>query len=134
MENRIFGRIPIKVQVTISADFTAYKGVVTDISESGMFINAPLSPNLETPLEIAFILPTMENIVKIPVKVRRKTKTNGFYESYKESVGIGVEVIDPSPNYINFVKDLKAYYYPIPDLENKEEIGVKSFQPVEKLS
>lgn len=76
-------------------------GTITNISENGMFIR---SQKISFPLESSFevCIPHNEEALNVRIKVNRLTKTNGYYD------GIGVELVDPSGKYLEYVQSLKA--------------------------
>lgn len=113
MERRAYERIPLpsRVQVKFLLGNMIYPGVVTNISESGMFIGTKLSFPVGTEIDIAVILPS-EEVLKIPVKVRRTITSDAFYEyEYHDSNGMGVEVLTTPHSYQQFVSDLRNTYY-----------------------
>jgi len=76
-------------------------GTVKNFSENGMFITSKkISFPLESQFEISF--PFQSKKLKIPVKVSRITKSNGYYD------GIGVELLKPNQKYLIFVNKLKG--------------------------
>ncbi len=77
-----------------------YFGIVTDISEDGMFIK---SQKICFPLNFKFqiSIPLEKEILDIPVKIIRITKSNGYYD------GIGVEVLEHSQKYLNLINNLR---------------------------
>ncbi len=76
-------------------------GTVKNLSENGMFITSKkISFPLESQFEIFF--PLKSKKLKIPVRVRRITKSNGYYD------GIGVELLKPNQKYLTFVHKLKG--------------------------
>lgn len=77
-----------------------YFGTVVNVSEKGMLIR---SQKIGLPLEIRFDLyiPVNEDLLKVPVKVIRMTKTSGYYDS------IGVEVLSFCRKYLSYVNGLK---------------------------
>ncbi len=100
MQRRAFERIPTNLQTTFLSDNTSYTGTVTDLSENGMFINTRVDFPFNSRLEIR--IPLKEEILKVPVKVSRIKKTDDFYD------GMGVELLNPPPNYLEFVNRLKS--------------------------
>ena len=76
-------------------------GTVKNLSENGMFITSEkISFHLESQFKIS--IPFKSKKLKIPVKVRRITKSNGYYD------GIGVELFKPNKKYFTFVRELKG--------------------------
>lgn len=77
-----------------------YCGTVMNLSEKGMYIS---TIDMRFPFDSKFemLLPLNEEVLNIHVKVSRITKTKDFYD------GIGVELLDPPQNYIEFIKCLR---------------------------
>ncbi|UCD35022.1 MAG: PilZ domain-containing protein, partial [Nitrospiraceae bacterium] len=73
---------------------------VINISENGLFLK---SQHIRFPLYIEFdvSIPLNEEMVNIPVKVRRITKSNGYYD------GIGVELLKRPHNYLKYLNRLR---------------------------
>ncbi len=101
LKKRAFERIPSSLE--FHRNDVDYFGVVTDLSENGMFIK---SQKIRFPFSSQFeiSLPLNEDLVSIPVKVTRVTKSKRFYD------GIGVELLRPSRNYLKFVRKLRSAY------------------------
>lgn len=98
MKKRAFERVPVHLD---SRCFEIDNfGTVTDLSENGMFISSKkISFPLDTHFEVSVDLKTEQ--LRIPVKVSRITKSNGFYD------GIGVELLSCSNDYIKLVNRLR---------------------------
>ena len=91
IKRRAFERIPSSLEFhSLNVD---YFGVVTDLSENGMFIK---SQKISFPFKLNFeiMIPSNEDMINVPVKVARVTKSKKFYD------GIGVELVKPSKNYL----------------------------------
>ena len=101
LKKRAFERIPASLEFhSLNVD---YFGVVTDLSENGMFIKSQkISFPFNSQFEIS--LPLNEDLLNIPVKVTRVTKSKRFYD------GIGVELLRPSRNYLSLVRKLRSAY------------------------
>ncbi|MBI4683198.1 MAG: PilZ domain-containing protein [Nitrospirae bacterium] len=101
MQRRVFERIPVELTVRFYCYDNDYSGTVTNISENGMYICTnnmcfPFSP------EFKIVIPLKAEMLNIPVKVRRITKTSDRYD------GIGVEIMNPPRNYLDFVGEIRA--------------------------
>ena len=99
-EKRLHSRMPSKIKARFYCNDTDYSGTIMNISEDGMFISTvkvafPFESNLE------IFIPLKEMLLKVPVKVCRLTKTENVFD------GMGVQVIDPDPDYLQFVRSLK---------------------------
>jgi hypothetical protein len=99
MARRADIRFPIKINVKFYCGDKVHSGMVTNISERGMFIetNEVCFPeerqfNLAIPLE--------NEMAHFPVKINR------LLNMKKGSYGIGVELLNPSPQYIEYVENL----------------------------
>ena len=100
MLKRAFERIPAKINVRFFSEKTEYLGTVTNLSEKGMFISSKVSFPLEPQLKI--LIPLKEEILNIPVQIRRLKKSGDMYN------GIGVEILNPPQNYLDFVIGLRS--------------------------
>ena len=74
-------------------------GTITNLSSSGMFIR---SEKITFPLESQFdiCIPLKEEILDMSVRINRMIKSNGYYD------GIGVRILNPSKQYLEFVSQL----------------------------
>ncbi len=77
-----------------------YFGIVENLSEKGMYIK---SGKINLPLELQFdiTLPLKDEILHVPVRVRRIAKSNGYYDS------MGVEILEQPDNYIKLIHKLR---------------------------
>ena len=99
LKRRAFERVSASLEFhSFNVD---YFGVVTDLSENGMFIK---SQKISFPFKSQFeiLLPLNEHMLNIPVKVTRITKSTRFYD------GMGVKLLKPSRTYLNMVRKLKS--------------------------
>ncbi len=98
MAVRLFHRMPIRIKVRFMCSDRLYSGIVTNISEKGMFIctDDEFFPdphfNLSIPLEGEFV-----NIF---------AKINRLVNMSEGGYGIGVELLDPPIKYIDYVENL----------------------------
>ncbi len=89
------------IKVKFSCCHIDYDGVVTNISESGMFISTSgMNFPFESKLEI--LMSTGHRVLKIPVEVTRMIKSADLYDC------IGVRLINPSQDYMEFVSNLHS--------------------------
>jgi Tfp pilus assembly protein PilZ len=100
MQKRAFERIPAELQANFFCGNTMYSGTVTNLSENGMFIKTRMCFPFNSKFEI--LIPLKEEVLKVPTKVSRIEKTEEFYD------GMGVEVLGPCQNYLEFVNRLKS--------------------------
>ena len=96
MEKRVFHRATHNISVTFCCCITEYySGVLTNISEKGMFISTPICFPLDSRLNM--LIHTTKEMMNIPVKVRWIRKSTDMYD------GIGVEVLELTNQYFDFV-------------------------------
>ncbi len=96
---RIFERIPSNLKVRFCCGDTEYHGTATNLSKNGMFINIKeMTFPFASQFEVFVLL--KEEILKINARVNRVIKSTGLYG------GVGVELINPPRNYLEFVDNL----------------------------
>ncbi len=101
MAIRTVDRIPVLIDVKINYDKSVYIGTLMNISESGMFIRTNKMPSpLQSQIEISILL--NEEVICVSGKLVREENIRGYYN------GIGVEVLNPPQNYIDFIDNLLA--------------------------
>ncbi|MEW6599969.1 MAG: PilZ domain-containing protein [Nitrospirota bacterium] len=102
VEKRAFERIPTIIE--FHCFNREYFGTITNISEKGIYFR---SQKLVFPLSVEFVIcvPLKEDIIHLPVTIRRLIKTNGYYD------GVGVELLSNFDNYTQFVSDLRSYQF-----------------------
>ena len=99
-ERRLFRRIPVNIDVSFSYSNMFYSGIITNLSETGMFINTRQSLPIGTILVV--IIRRESELTKVFVKVKRMERSHNDYE------GIAVKLISPSEVYSGLVKDFKT--------------------------
>ena len=101
MHKRAFERIHVNIEAKFSCCHEDYTGIINNISESGMFVladmNFPFNPQVKIHIQ------QKERILSVDVKIVRVAKTKNFYN------GMGVEVVQPTEEYLKFVNGLKIY-------------------------
>ncbi|MBI5739656.1 MAG: PilZ domain-containing protein [Nitrospirae bacterium] len=95
MEKRSYDRIPASLKIKLCLDNDINTGTLVNLSRSGMLINTKVCFPLKSQFDI--LLPSGDDILKIPVKVSRLLKKGNAYD------GIGVELLDPSSRYFEFL-------------------------------
>ncbi len=101
MQKRSFERIPASINVKFYCDNRDYSGTVKNLSENGMFISTQdMCFPFDTKFEV--VIPLEEDVLNIPVKVSRITKTSDCYD------GIAVELLSPPKDYLKFIKCLRS--------------------------
>lgn len=98
-QKRRFERITAELEVRFFFGNIFYSGVVTNLSENGMFIRTKISSSLEAVFSI--IIHPEKKLLHVLAKVKRLQKTNGCD-------GIGVEIINPSQYYLELINSLKS--------------------------
>ncbi len=100
MQRRFYERIDTQLEAKFYCGTKVNFGVIRNISENGLFI----STKIDFPVNINFdlLIPSSDEIISIPVKISRLERSNGVCS------GIGVEVVDPPPVYLQYVSDLRA--------------------------
>jgi len=103
MEQREHERMSALMQARIFYGNMVYTGTVTNLSEDGMFIDT----SLHFPVDSVFDTVVLQNghTVIIPVRVKR---TVASFSQDIEAEGIGVEVVTPPQNYLEFVGKCKS--------------------------
>jgi hypothetical protein len=98
MEQRSFKRI--KTELESHCLKINNFGTVTNISEKGMFIK---SQKIKFPLEVQFVISisAKDEILNVPVKVNRITKSNGYYD------GMGLEILHQPQKFLQHIKRLR---------------------------
>jgi hypothetical protein len=101
MGGRVADRIPLKVKSTFSCENKIYSGTVTNLSEKGMFIRVKKTC-CKLDQKFGVSLPLEHEKVHVTVKPVRIVSIAKCFE------GIGVELIDPPEEYLDFVYNLIA--------------------------
>ena len=97
--------MPVNLQSRLFYGNIVYTGVVTNVSENGMFISTKMS----YPIDSVFIAVILldEHTLQLPIKIRR-TVRSGDHSNRPEDNGVGVRLLDPSREYIDFVSKTRA--------------------------
>lgn len=96
---RVIERVPVSIKVRLLDGETEFSGTVKNLSEKGMFISTELSFPVEQQLKIIFFM--NKEFLPLSVNIRSLNKTGDIYN------GIGVELINPPQDYIEFVSSLR---------------------------
>ncbi len=104
-ERRIFERFPAKLDARLFFGNMIYAGRITDLSQSGMFINTKVGFPVNS--EFFMVVLVDGRTLKIPVRVKRRVKTDKAYSPINES-GIGVELMNSSQKYMEFIENFKS--------------------------
>ncbi len=100
MQRRAFERAPVNIKVRFFCCESHYDGTVLNLSERGMYISTD-AMKFPFDSELDIIIPRYADILKVPVKVMRMTKSSDLYD------GLGVEVVNASGQYLGFVNDCR---------------------------
>jgi len=101
IEKRSFERIDTRLRVEFDCNNTICCSAVINLSENGMLLRTrELFFPLETKFEICLHL--KEEVLIVPVKVRRLDKSVNIYDS------IGLELINPPQKYFDYVDRLRS--------------------------
>ncbi len=95
MEKRVSKRIPAKLALRFPCADTSCSGIVSDLSENGMFINTKICFPIQLKFEL--LIPLKNEILNVPVKIARIVKTDDVYD------GMGVEMTDLSKEYLKYL-------------------------------
>ena len=95
-------RIQTNIKVVFYCDHFQYIGIATNCSESGMFINTPHYISPDRFIEIIFLL--QEEELKLTGMLKRTLKRDNLQDA------IGVELLNPSPTYSEFIKNSDILY------------------------
>ena len=101
-QKRCAARIPASLVVKFLHRGSICYGLITDLSENGMRINSGVCLPSNSSLQL--LLPLKEEVLELPVKVRRLVETDAFYDI------MGVEVLKPPQKYIQIVESFKSAF------------------------
>ena len=104
-ERRGHDRYPANLQARLFYGNMIYSGMVTNISQSGMFVNT----QIDFPVNSQFVMVVLlnERTLKVPVKVKRTAGRDDNNYSRPDS-GIGIELLDIPQNYLDYVGACKS--------------------------
>lgn len=97
--NRVHDRFIRRLETEFTADNKSYRGISSDLSISGLFIRTNHAFVPDTIVDIVIHLPDAAN-VKLKGRVKHANKTPVV--SLKN--GMGIEILENDPRYINFVR------------------------------
>lgn len=98
MERRTLSRIPTNIDARFFYGNMFYTGTVLDMSEKGLFLNT--KRYLPNDAMFVLIFHLEGTLLKVIAKVKRR-------ETSDAKNGMGVELLSPSINYLEFVDSLK---------------------------
>lgn len=100
MEDDLFDGIPVNLYASFFHDNKLYAGIVRTLSQSNMFLNTSMDFPRGSRIELH--IPFMDEILRVPVRVKRFIKHDDIYN------GVDVEVLEPDTKYLDFVGRLKT--------------------------
>lgn len=95
-ERRAHVRYPSNMQARFFYGDMVYEGMVTDISEKGMFISTEMRFSQSQVIDVLLMID--KKVLKVPVAVRRSVKHDS-----DGSGGVGVELLRTPGRYIDHV-------------------------------
>ncbi|MBI5097903.1 MAG: PilZ domain-containing protein [Nitrospirae bacterium] len=96
---RTFDRIPVLIDIKINCNNMVVTGTLINISEHGMFIRTNRMPSpIQSQIDIT--IPLKDESIHISGKIVREENIQGYYN------GVGVEVLNPPQNYLDFIDNL----------------------------
>jgi hypothetical protein len=102
MENRACERIPVNKEVSFFCDDSLYGGIVTNLSEKGMCIDMKIRLDIKVSTEL--LVTFKEEGLDVPAKVKRIETADSLSDT------MGVEVLNLSRKYLEFVDSLRVAY------------------------
>jgi hypothetical protein len=99
MKKRAYERIPVDLKADFFWSDQLNIAAVADLSENGLLVKTDVCPPLRAKFDLN--LPVEGDVLKIPVKVCR------LVENDQDTEAIGVEILHPSEEYLNFVSTLR---------------------------
>jgi len=112
LENRVHHRAKLKVQVDFESDHNFFTGFSSDISEGGLFVATVNLQPLGSPVEVAFALPTGEQVVAKGV-VRWLREANDKDATVQPGMGIQFETLseDARDAVHQFISQREPMFY-----------------------
>jgi len=102
MQKRRSTRIIKRLEIKVISGGISFTGITSNLSEHGIFIRTKKGFAPGTTLELDLQLPSGENL-HLHGKVKRTVKTQ--FHDVKN--GMGVELLDTPPKFIEFLKTLQ---------------------------
>lgn len=97
---RAYERIPSNIRIKFFSGVDEYYGTVTNLSEKGMFIKTRVSFPLQPRLKI--LVPVKSEVMKISAITKSFGNSGQIYD------GIGVELVSPPQNYLEYIGSLRS--------------------------
>lgn len=104
-ERRGRERLPVQLDARLYFGNMVYSGRVANLSESGMFI----CTKMMFPADVYLLISVQSGstLYSVPVQVRRTVRPESSPVCREES-GLGVRLLDPPADYLDFVKKTRA--------------------------
>jgi hypothetical protein len=101
MDKRRCERIAVRIRVRFYSCDKSYSGTAINISKKGMYI---VIRDMHFPLEQEFNIsfPVERKVIQLPAAIKRIIKSPDSYD------GLGVELLNPSQDYLSFLKRLSS--------------------------
>ncbi len=97
--------MPVNLQSRLFYGNMVYTGIVTNLSENGMFISTKVSFPVDSFFIAIILLDT--HTISIPIKIRRTVRAVDQLTGNGNS-GLGVGLLNPSKEYLDFVGKTRA--------------------------
>ena len=98
MEKRTCERIATNLEAKFFCGDYLHRGTITNVSEKGICINTVMCFPHGT--NVKLLIPVKEDILEVPVQVKRVAKKDGFYNT------MGLELLNSPQNYMEFLNGL----------------------------
>ncbi len=99
MEKRTYERLHANLDARFIYEDMFYSGRILNLSEGGMFIST--IKYIPSESKFTVVIRINNEICEMPAKVKRVTRKNAY------SDGIGIELIDPSNEYLKYLNVLR---------------------------
>ena len=103
-DKREFRRFETKLQISLFYGNMVYSGMVSNLSESGMFISTKRQLPVDTMLVTSLMID--EKPIQIPIRIRRAVNPANALD--KAAGGVGVHILRSSRDYLNFLGKYRA--------------------------
>lgn len=101
---RQFERLDAKFQVSLFYGNIVYPGIVTDLSENGMFISTGRDIPKDTMLFTSLMVG--EEPLNLPIQIMRSV--NSVDKNDSSNSGLGAQILTCSENYLDFFDKYRA--------------------------
>ena len=98
-DKREFKRLETSLQISLFYGNMIYSGMVSNLSESGMFISTKRQLPVDTMLVTSLMID--EKPLQIPIRIRRAVNAANALDT--AASGVGVYILRSSRDYLNFL-------------------------------